>query len=111
MGLALDDFGTGYSSLSLLETLPVDALKLDRAFVSRMGASSSSTSLVRAIAWLGTALGLTIVAEGIETERQVAELRELGVGRGQGFYFHRPLEAARVEELLRFERQRRPHGA
>ncbi len=76
-----------------------------------MGASSSSTSLVRAIAWLGTALGLTIVAEGIETERQVAELRKLGVGRGQGFYFHRPLEAARVEELLRLERRRRAQAA
>ena len=111
VGLALDDFGTGYSSLSLLETLPVDALKLDRSFVSRLGASESSTSLVRAIAWLGTALGLTIVAEGIETERQVIELQELGVGRGQGYYFHRPAEAAVFEALVLQAPRRRPRAA
>ena len=111
VGLALDDFGTGYSSLSLLEMLPVDALKLHRSSVSRLGTSEPSTSLVRAIAWLGTALGLTIVAEGIETDRQVTELQELGVGRGQGYYFHRPAEVGVFEELVLRAPRRRPRAA
>ena len=67
VGLALDDFGIGYSSLSMLEALPFDTLKLDRAFVSRLGATRSSAPLVRAIADLGAALHLDVIAEGIET--------------------------------------------
>ena len=94
VGLALDDFGIGYSSLSMLEALPFDALKLDRVFVSRLGASSSSAPLVRAIADLGAALDLEVVAEGIENQRQMTELRRLGVRRGQGTFFANPLEAA-----------------
>jgi EAL domain-containing protein (putative c-di-GMP-specific phosphodiesterase class I) len=100
VGLALDDFGIGYSSLSMLETLPFDALKLDRAFVSRLGASSSSAPLVRAIVDLGAALRLDVVAEGIETEYQVAELRRLGVRRGQGTFFANPLAPGQIERLL-----------
>ena len=80
--LALDDFGIGYSSLSMLESLPFDALKLDRVFVSRLGASSSSAPLVRAIADLGAALRLDVVAEGIENQAQMTALRRLGVRRG-----------------------------
>jgi diguanylate cyclase (GGDEF)-like protein/PAS domain S-box-containing protein len=100
VGLALDDFGIGYSSLSMLETLPFDALKLDRVFVSRLGATSSSAPLVRAIVDLGAALRLAVVAEGIETEHQVAELRRLGVRRGQGTFFANPLAPPQVEQLL-----------
>jgi len=100
VGLALDDFGIGYSSLSMLETLPFDTLKLDRAFVSRLGATRSSAPLVRAIADLGAALELEVVAEGVETELQVAELRRLGVRRGQGAFFSPPLEPRRIEELI-----------
>ncbi len=111
VGLALDDFGIGYSSLSMLETLPFDALKLDRAFVSRLGATRSSAPLVRAIADLGAALELEVVAEGIETERQVAELRRLRVPRGQGSFFSPPLEPRRIEELVRESRRSRPTAA
>jgi diguanylate cyclase (GGDEF)-like protein/PAS domain S-box-containing protein len=111
VGLALDDFGIGYSSLSMLETLPFDTLKLDRAFVSRLGATRSSAPLVRAIADLGAALELEVVAEGIETELQVAELRRLGVRRGQGSFFSPPLEPRRIEELVGRGRRTRPTAA
>jgi diguanylate cyclase (GGDEF)-like protein/PAS domain S-box-containing protein len=110
VGLALDDFGIGYSSLSMLETLPFDTLKLDRVFVSRLG-TSSTAPLVRAIADLGAALQLDVVAEGIENERQVAELRRLGVRRGQGSYFANPLEPSQVDRLLREGLRTRPTAA
>jgi diguanylate cyclase (GGDEF)-like protein/PAS domain S-box-containing protein len=106
--LALDDFGIGYSSLSMLEALPFDALKLDRVFVSRIGASSSSAPLVRAIADLGAALHLDVIAEGIENHLQMTELRRLGVRRGQGTFFANPLEPGQVEQLLRDGRTTRP---
>ena len=106
--LALDDFGIGYSSLSMLEALPFDALKLDRVFVSRLGASRSSASLVHAIADLGAALELDVVAEGIENEQQATELRRFGVRRGQGSYFATPLEPQQIEALVRAGRTTRP---
>ena len=108
--LALDDFGIGYSSLSMLEALPFDALKLDRVFVSRIGASSSSAPLVRAIADLGAALHLDVIAEGIENHLQMTELRRLGVRRGQGTFFANPLEARQVEQLLRDGHTTRPYA-
>jgi EAL domain-containing protein (putative c-di-GMP-specific phosphodiesterase class I) len=101
VGLVLDDFGTGYSSLAMLDALPFDGLKLDRASVMRIGASGGAVPLVRAIVDLGRALGLSLVAEGIENEDQLAELRRLGVREGQGFRFARPVPAADFEELLR----------
>ena len=110
VGLALDDFGVGYSSLSMLETLPFDTLKLDRVFVGRLGASRSAP-LVRAIADLAAALELDVVAEGIENERQIGELRRLGVRRGQGSYFAHPLEPRQVEQLLRDGLRPRPCAA
>jgi EAL domain-containing protein (putative c-di-GMP-specific phosphodiesterase class I) len=109
--LALDDFGIGYSSLSMLEALPFDALKLDRVFVSRLGASRSSASLVHAIADLGAALELDVVAEGIENEHQVTELRRLGVRRGQGSFFATPLEPQQIEALVRTGLATRPTAA
>ncbi len=109
--LALDDFGIGYSSLSMLEALPFDALKLDRVFVSRLGSSGSSAPLVHAIADLGAALELDVVAEGIENELQMTELRRLGVRRGQGTFFANPLEASQVEQLLRDGHTPRPYSA
>ena len=108
--VALDDFGTGYSSLSLLESLPVDSLKIDRSFVQRLGlvldpalsgAKVDRASLVRAIADLGRAIGLTVVAEGIETAHQLSELRRFGYEYGQGFYFARPLTPRLFEALVR----------
>jgi diguanylate cyclase (GGDEF)-like protein len=104
VGLVLDDFGTGYSSLAMLDALPFDGMKLDRSSVMRIGASGGAVPLVRAIVDLGRALGLSLVAEGIENEHQLAELRRLGVREGQGFRFARPLPATDFQLLLR-------HGA
>jgi EAL domain-containing protein (putative c-di-GMP-specific phosphodiesterase class I) len=99
--LALDDFGTGYSSLPLLQDLPVHGVKVDRHFVSLIGSGRERTAFVRAIVELARALGLEVVAEGIESSAQVAALRHLGCRTGQGFHFAPPLEAARLDELLR----------
>jgi len=92
--LALDDFGTGYSSLSYLHRFPIDILKIDRSFVSRLTTSDNGPELARAVITLGSTLGLDIVAEGIECEPQIASLLELGCVAGQGFFFAkaRPLE-------------------
>ena len=98
--IAIDDFGTGYSSLDYLRRFPVDELKIDRAFVAGLGRRGGDTTIVRAVVGLAHALGLTVVAEGIETEAQVRRLRELGCGLGQGHYFHRPLSADGISALL-----------
>jgi diguanylate cyclase (GGDEF)-like protein/PAS domain S-box-containing protein len=85
--VAVDDFGTGYSSLSYLKRFPVDVLKIDRSFVEALGADDDATAITHAILSLGQALGLCVVAEGVETRRQLAVLRELGCERAQGFLF------------------------
>jgi EAL domain-containing protein (putative c-di-GMP-specific phosphodiesterase class I) len=91
VGLSVDDFGTGYSSLSYLSTLPITSLKIDRSFVQQLGESSKNTEVVRAIVTLGHALGKTVIAEGIETPAQLAQLRALGCSFGQGYLLARPL--------------------
>jgi diguanylate cyclase (GGDEF)-like protein len=98
--LHIDDFGTGYSSLEVLHQLPIDVLKIDRSFVERMRADSRSRELVRTIVMMGTNLGLRLVAEGVETEAQRDELRELGCRYGQGYWFSRPVPAARAGQLI-----------
>jgi len=85
--LAIDDFGTGYSSLSYLHRFPIDILKIDRAFVSRLTEQDGGPELARAVVMLGTTLGLETVAEGIENENQAATLLDLGCVAGQGFLF------------------------
>jgi EAL domain-containing protein (putative c-di-GMP-specific phosphodiesterase class I) len=100
VGLAIDDFGTGYSSLSYLSSLPIDSLKIDRSFVAEMTLGSKNSEIVRAIVSLGATLGKSIVAEGIETESQFAQLRELGCENGQGFHLSRPLPPREIELLL-----------
>jgi diguanylate cyclase (GGDEF)-like protein/PAS domain S-box-containing protein len=93
--LAIDDFGTGYSSLSHLSTLPIDCLKIDRSFVSRLGEDKASNvneaAVVRSIILLGSSLGKVVVAEGIETASQLAQLRSMGCRLGQGYLLARPL--------------------
>jgi diguanylate cyclase (GGDEF)-like protein len=98
--LAIDDFGTGYSSLSYLDRFPVDTLKIDRSFVDGFGAGREGPVLVRAIIELGHALGLDVVAEGIEREDQVDPLSQLGCKLGQGYLFARPVDAEALELLL-----------
>jgi len=85
--LAIDDFGTGYSSLSYLHRFPIDILKIDRSFVSRLTESSEGPKLARAVVMLGETLGLETVAEGVEVEEQVAQLLQLGCVAAQGFLF------------------------
>ncbi len=98
--LAIDDFGTGYSSLSHLSTLPIDHLKIDRSFVARLAPGSNEAAVVRSIVLLGSSLGKTVVAEGIETAEQLEQLRELGCRLGQGFHLARPMPAADVTSAL-----------
>lgn len=100
IAVAIDDFGTGYSSLGQLLDLAPDALKVDRSFVADLGADVRSQPIVRTVVTLADDLGLTVTAEGIETAEQVARLRRLGVTRGQGFYFARPLAWEVVDDLL-----------
>ena len=99
--LHLDDFGTGESSLTVLQRLPVEALKIDRSFVTAMnGRGSTSDAIVRSIIALGHGLGLRLIAEGIEQPSQLRRLRMLGCEYGQGFVFSRPLSTGAIEELL-----------
>ena len=98
--IALDDFGTGYSSLSYLERFPIDELKLDRGFIARLASGDDDPVLVRAILDMAHALGMVVVAEGIETEEQASVLRELGCERAQGYALARPAAAEVILELV-----------
>jgi diguanylate cyclase (GGDEF)-like protein/PAS domain S-box-containing protein len=104
--LAIDDFGTGYSSLSYLEHLPVDILKIDRAFVVDLPTAPKRAALVRAIIAMSGALGLTTIAEGVETAEQLRIVRALGCDQAQGFHLAGPLDAAEGGALLARDAQR-----
>jgi diguanylate cyclase (GGDEF)-like protein len=101
--LSIDDFGTGYSSLSYLHRFPVTTLKIDRSFIGRMGEGDENSEIVRTIMTLANNLGMEVVAEGIETEEQLTQLRALKCEYGQGYLFSRPV-AAEAAELLILER-------
>jgi EAL domain-containing protein (putative c-di-GMP-specific phosphodiesterase class I) len=107
VGLAIDDFGTGYSSLSYLKRLPLDAIKLDRAFVQNLDESTVDQQIVGAVVQMARALGMTVVAEGVETEGQRARLRELGCHVLQGYYFARPMPAEEMSAMLAAQRDGR----
>ncbi|MBE9227374.1 EAL domain-containing protein [Phormidium sp. LEGE 05292] len=98
--LSIDDFGTGYSSLSYLHNFPVDTLKVDRSFVSKLDGTSESLGLIPAIKKIAETMKMTVVAEGIETEKQLAQLRELNCEFGQGYFFAKPLPEKDATELL-----------
>jgi len=98
--IAIDDFGTGYSSMAYLRYLPVDVLKIDRAFVKDIGSDASADIVVRAIVGLAGSLGLGTVAEGVETAQQARLLIEMGCDELQGFHFVRPLPAQAVPDTL-----------
>jgi diguanylate cyclase len=91
--LAIDDFGTGYSSLSYLQRFPLDILKIDKTFVDELGTSPRGSEIVAAVINLAHALGLQVIAEGVESERQLAELERLGCDFAQGYLFSRPVPA------------------
>jgi diguanylate cyclase (GGDEF)-like protein/PAS domain S-box-containing protein len=99
--LAIDDFGIGYASLAHLRQLPVDIVKIDPSFIAGLGQDPTLTLLTRTIVQVGRDLGMQVVAEGIEQPRQLAELREMGCGYGQGFLVARPMAASGVEALIR----------
>lgn len=106
--LSIDDFGTGYSSLSYLHRFPVDTLKVDRSFVSRMGDTSEDATIVQTITMLGHTLGMDVIAEGVETAAQRATLQALNCEYAQGYLFSKPLDSEGATALLAVEWQR--HG-
>jgi diguanylate cyclase (GGDEF)-like protein/PAS domain S-box-containing protein len=102
--LNIDDFGTGYSSLSYLQRFPVDTIKIDRSFVTRMSERAENAEIVRTIVSLAHNLNMKVTAEGIETPEQLSKLQELHCESGQGFLLSRPLSATAVAEMLTSER-------
>jgi len=98
--LHIDDFGTGYSSLSYLHNFPVDTLKVDKSFVSRMEGAPHQAEIVKAIVSLAQNLGMGVTAEGVETVAQAEALRDLHCTSAQGFLFSRPLPAEEAERLI-----------
>ena len=95
--ITIDDFGTGYSSLAYLTRFPVAALKIDRSFVSGIGREGSDPAIVRTIIEMARTLGFTVIAEGVESQAQVAFLRRFGCHQAQGYFFARPMP---IEELI-----------
>jgi diguanylate cyclase (GGDEF)-like protein len=101
ISVSLDDFGTGYSSLSYLRSFPFDVVKMDRSFVSQICSSGVDRSLVSGIVSLAHGLGLKVVAEGVENQRQLSYLRHIGCDTVQGYVLSRPIPADQVEQFLR----------
>ena len=101
VSIAIDDFGTGYSSLAYLKRFPVDALKIDGGFVRDIVDDPGSRAIVRSIISLCDALSLAAVAEGVETEQQLAALGDIGCTRAQGFLVAPALPVAQFEDLVR----------
>ncbi len=98
--IALDDFGTGYSSLCYLSELPFDKIKIDRSFIKTLHEREESAKVVNAIVGLGRSLGVTTIAEGVETEREAAFLREIGCTVAQGFLYSTPVPASELQALV-----------
>ena len=98
--VVLDDFGTGYSSLAYLRQLPLDTIKVDRSFVTDLDVRDPNVGIVRAVVSLAHGLGITVVAEGIETDEQARRLRELGCDMGQGYAWAHPADPIKVGEFV-----------
>jgi EAL domain-containing protein (putative c-di-GMP-specific phosphodiesterase class I) len=107
VALCLDDFGTGYSSLSYLHRMPVDAIKVDVSFVRTMGSDEKNRRIVETVVLLGKKLGLEVVAEGVETPSQAAQLLLLGCTLAQGYLYGSPFDAEAAKHHLR---QREPRA-
>lgn len=99
LGLKMDDFGTGYSSLSSLSRMPFDSVKIDKSFVANLG-SEGAAEIIKTVIDLAGTLGMTVIAEGVETRSQLEELRSLGCDYAQGFYFSKPVRPAEIEKIL-----------
>ena len=99
VGISIDDFGVGYSSLAYLKRLPADMLKIDKSFIKGIGVDEEDTAIVRMVIELAHTLGMEVVAEGVESEEQAAQLKEMGCDYAQGFFFSEPLPP---EEVARF---------
>ena len=100
VGIHIDDFGTGYSSLSYLAQLPVQTLKIDQTFIGQLSDPDATTKVVEAIIALGKALGLEVVAEGVETDQQYAAVRRLGCDLVQGYFIAKPMPASQLREWV-----------
>jgi EAL domain-containing protein (putative c-di-GMP-specific phosphodiesterase class I) len=98
--ISMDDFGTGYSSLGYLRKFPFDKIKIDRSFIQDLADKPDSIAIVRAVASIGSALGMATTAEGVETEEELAQLRHEGCTEVQGYLFSRPQPASEVARLL-----------
>ena len=98
--LAIDDFGTGYSSLAHLKRFPVGKLKIDRGFIRDLMTDSADAQLVHAMVAMGRSLGISVLAEGVETEEQMRHLRDIGCEAAQGYFFGRPAPAATARQWL-----------
>ena len=98
--LTVDDFGMGYSSLSYLQRLPIQAIKIDRAFVNRIGLAFHDDAIVNAIIALAHNLHLRVLAEGVETTGQIEFLRGRGCRAAQGYYYSRPMDPGRLTEII-----------
>jgi len=103
--LYIDDFGTGYSSLGYLHRFPVDALKIDRSFISRMGMDGENSEIIQTVMTLARNLNIDVVAEGVETAEQLAQLRAMGCkhGQGQGYFFSKPVDSETARTLIAME--------
>ncbi|MEQ1607915.1 MAG: EAL domain-containing protein [Hyphomonadaceae bacterium] len=109
--IALDDFGTGYSSLSYLQKYPIDKIKIDRSFITNLGIETEADAVVHAIVRLARALGLSVIAEGVETESQRQHLTAVGCGNVQGYLFGKPASAADILTLLAGTQAKRASAA